>query len=316
MMAKCTQCGSNKTVLSLRSTDRSFCENCFRNFFEKRFKRTIRRNSLLRTDDNVAVALSGGKDSVVLTYLLKKISIKAPKSKLFAITIDEGVKGYSKKTVGVAKEVCGELGIEHHIFTYKEEFGENLDEMLKKTKRMKTAPAACSFCGVFRRRLLNARAKELGATKVATGHNLNDEVQVALMNFIRGDVERLARMGAMVGMIKDEGFIPRIKPLRESPEEEVRLYGKLVGLPVSFSKCPHSYDAFRGTMRDLIDKLEERHKGSMFQILKSTDSLIPILREHYKDKAKETPKKCKSCGELTSREYCKVCQMKEELSLV
>jgi len=314
-MAKCARCASGKTVVDLEYINESLCENCFKSFFEKRFRRTIRRNELLKPDDKVAIALSGGKDSVVLAYLLKKLSAKAPKSQLFAITIDEGVKGYSSETIKIAKELTENLGIEHHIFTYKKELGLKLDEIMKKAIKIKNAPMACSYCGVFRRQLINMKARELGATKVATGHNLDDETQVSLMNLIRGDLDRLARMGTMVGMIKDSSFVPRIKPLRESPEKELELYSRLVGLKVGSSRCPYSHGAFRGTMRAIVNLLEDKHPGSSYQLLRSTDALIPILREYYKDMPMQKPKQCENCGELTSQGLCKFCQMKNDLGI-
>ncbi len=311
-MTKCTRCTSGKTVVDLDYTKESLCENCFKSFFERRFRRTIRRNKLLKPDDKVAVALSGGKDSVVLTYLLKKISSKAPKSEIFAITIDEGVEGYSSETLKIAKELCSDLEIEHHIFTYKKELDLTLDAIIKKTKDIKNAPLACSYCGVFRRQLLNMKARELGATKVATGHNLDDETQVALMNFVRGDLEELVMMSGMIG---NRSLVTHIKPLRESPENEVAKFGRLSGLQVNFSKCPYSHDLFRESMRDTVGLLEENYVGSTYQLLRSVDTLMPILRDHYKNRTGQKSKRCRVCGEPSPQELCKFCQMKNDLGI-
>ena len=174
-------------------------------------------------------------------------------------------------------------------------------------------PPACSFCGVFRRKILNETARELKVDKLATGHNLDDEIQVTLMNFIRGDFDRMARMGPDVGIIRDKKFVPRIKPLRDCPEKEVAIYAMFHGFEVEGLQCPYTIDAFRTTIRDVINEIEEKHPGSKFQMLKNTDRLIGILRKQYKTDKKIN--ECKNCGELTSGELCKACEIMKGLKL-
>ena len=71
--------------------------------------------------------------------------------------------------------------------------------------------------------------KEVGAKYLATGHNLDDMAQSVMMNFVRGDVERLARLGPH--NIVQPGMIPRINPLRTLPEKESLLYAMLSAYP-------------------------------------------------------------------------------------
>ena len=185
-MATCSNCKKFPPVIELRYSGESLCRRCFSRLFEKRVRKTIRVNHLLNKNDRVAVALSGGKDSVTLLKIMHTLFEKAPKSKLIAITVDEGIHGYREKTLKVAKKVCDELKVEHHVYTFKKEIGMTLDKMIKKSIADRKPPA-CSFCGVFRRKILNETARELKVDKLATGHNLDDEIQVTLMNFIRGD---------------------------------------------------------------------------------------------------------------------------------
>lgn len=254
------------------------------------------------------VALSGGKDSIVLLKVLHDITYKNPNINLIALTIDEGIEGYREQTIKSAESVCIELGIEHHISSMKDEFNWAMDEIMGESRGK---IPACSYCGVLRRRLLNDKARELKATKIATGHNLDDEVQSFLMNIIRGDLARIARLGANVGVLKDKRFVPRIKPLRNSPEREVALYALLNGLSVGFDECPYSGGAFRVSVRDMINNLEDKHPGSKFQLLRTTDDLIKTMRATQSDGRLGT---CERCGEPTSAKICKVCQMLDELS--
>lgn len=287
----------------------SVCSNCFLAMMENRVRRNIRTNRLLGSSDKTAVALSGGKDSAVTLHILKVLHAKAPRSELSAITIDQGITG-SEGGLKAAKALCKVLGVEHQIFSFKKEYGIGMDALMKKVKKMDNSTPACSFCGVLRRNLLNEKARELGLTKIATGHNLDDEVQSSLMNYLRGEVERISRMGPRVGVVRDPAFVPRIKPLRDCPEEEVLKYAHLRKIPFSPSRCPYSGEAFRGTVRKALDMIEERHPGTKFQLLKSTDQLIPLLREGIEVGPLT---RCGTCGEIASGELCRVCQIRKEL---
>lgn len=315
---KCSKCNST-AITELRYSGEFLCRNCFIKLFEKRVKRTIRNNRLLSPDDKIAVAISGGKDSITTLKILNDISKKinpefGDNREVIAITVDEGIKGYRNGTLKVAKSICRKLGVKHYIFSFKNEIGLTLDGIVKRVKKLKISTPPCSYCGVFRRDILNRKARELGVTKLATGHNLDDEIQASLMNFIRGDLKRIARMDAEVGIIKDEKFVQRIKPLRECPEKGIALYAILNNFGINFLQCPYSGYAFRETIRDFTNELENKHPGSKFQILRSTDELVPILRNAYK--TGERPKNCKICNELTSGKICRSCEMKKELGLI
>ncbi len=307
-MRKCTNCGKGTAAITLRYMKTSLCKNCFSELFERRVKRTIRQNKLLDKRDKVAVALSGGKDSMVLLKILHKISKKAPNSKLIAISVDEGTI-YRNNGLLVSEKFCKELGVEHHLYKFKKEFKRTLPEIMKKVSKLDRKAPSCSYCGVLRRKLLNDKALELKATKIATGHNLDDEAQTALMNFIRADYDRMARSGAFVGVIKNKKFVPKIKPLRECPEEEVRMYAKLNHVPFYSAKCPYSKDAFRRKIRGMLSEIEKTNPGIKFQLVRSVDKIMPILRENSLKKGPIN--ECKFCGALTSGTICKVCELRK-----
>jgi uncharacterized protein (TIGR00269 family) len=307
---KCSRC-KKEAVTELRYSKEALCKSCFMEFFERRVRKTIRTNSLLDARDKTAVALSGGKDSAVVLYILHGLSKKAPKSELVAISIDQGIGDFQKKGLAAAKKLCRTLGVAHHIYSYKDELGVTMDEIMDRAGALENAAPACSYCGVLRRRILNQKAKELGVTKIATGHNMDDEIQAGMMNFIRGDLERIARMGAYVGVVKDERFVPRIKPLRDCPEDEVRLYAELKELPFVPVRCPYSGEAYRKTVREAIETIDERHPGSKFQMLKSIDRLIELMRKEKTGKIG----RCATCGEPSSQETCKFCEIRKKLGI-
>jgi uncharacterized protein (TIGR00269 family) len=307
---ECARCG-RRAEIEIKYAKEHLCRGCFISLFEGRVRKNIRINRLLRSDERTGVALSGGKDSAVALSVLRMLHSKAPKSELSALTIDQGIKG-TEDGLKAAKALCRRLDVPHSVFSFKKEYGVTMDALMKRVRKLGDAAPACSFCGVLRRKLLNDKAQELGLTKVATGHNLDDETQACLMNFIRGEHDRLARLGPIVGVVRDPSFVPRIKPLRDCPEEEVLSYAKLKGIPYSAVKCPHSGEAFRGTVRAALALFEEKYPGTRFQVLKSSDQLITMLRERTNV---GSVARCSVCGEPSSGRVCRACQLLEKLGL-
>jgi uncharacterized protein (TIGR00269 family) len=249
--------------------------------------------------DTIAVGLSGGKDSSVLLHILHKLFRQRPDITLIAISIDEGIKGYRQETLEYAKELAQSLGVDLIIASFKTEYGESLDEIVSKGGEK----GPCSYCGALRKHILNKTAREAGATRLAVGHNLDDESQTVMMNLLRGDVERLVRM--VPGCVQP-GLILRSKPLRDIPEREVALYALLNHIPVDFSECPYAYSAIRGEVRDMLNDFEVNHPGTKYAVLRSLDRLAEPLRHTF---PQITLNQCLKCGEPTAGEICQSCKL-------
>lgn len=272
------------------------CKAHFIEDVERKIKRDIRKFKMVARGDRIAVALSGGKDSIVLLHVLHKIFPKRPDLELCAITIDEGIKGYREHTLKHAVRLTDELGISHTIKSFKDGFGITLDELTRRKEH-----AACSLCGVLRKNLLNKAARELGADKLAIGHNLDDEAQTILMNHLRGDVNRMKRMSWII-----PGMVLRIKPLRSIPEKEVALYGFLNNLPVNMDECPYAGEALRNEIREMINNYEVKHPGTKYSLLGGFDAISEALQP-----PKTRIMQCKKCGEPGSEAVCKTCRLLE-----
>ena len=295
---KCTE----KPVMKLINSDISLCKSCYIKYFEKKVKSTISKYKLIEKNDHIVVAVSGGKDSTTLLYLIKKITKGRRDIKITALAIDEGIHDYRDKSLEFLKDFCKQNQIELKIFSYKEEFGKSLDEIMKTYKGI-----PCSICGVLRRYLLNKKSKELEATKLATGHNLDDEAQSILMNIFRRNMKTSARMGPITGIVKDKRFIRRIKPLYLLTEKEVTAYAYLKGLMDKFTECPYASDAYRNQVRNLLNDLETKYQGTKHSVITSFLEILPTLKQHYKETSEEI-KSCKICEEPCSQGICKTCQ--------
>ena len=304
-MKKCSSC--NKKAIYFRVNEgRYYCEKCFSKNIEDRVKRTIRKFRMVRDGDRIVVGLSGGKDSSNTLYILKKIFGQNPKIKIIAVTIDEGIKGYRDKTIKGCVDFCKHLGVEHHIVSFDKEFNLTVDKIAKKNKDK----GMCSYCGVFRRYLLNKKARELKANKIAVGHNLDDEAQSILMNVFKGDLLRLARFGPIPKVKDHKKFIPRIKPLLMIPEKESALYAIINSIPAYFDECPYAvFNPLRMETRDFLNKLEDSSPGIKYSILRSGEKLSQVLRKTIKHGEIGT---CENCGEPSSERICKACKIIEE----
>lgn len=297
-------CCSEKPVMGLLSGEK-LCKSHFTQYFENKVFKTIRQFDLTGKRENLGIALSGGKDSSTVLHLLNKLSKQNPKIRISAIAIDEGIQGYRDKTLEKAKEFCQKNNIKLYIFSYKEEFGLSLDEMLK---AINAKP--CSACGIFRRYLLNKKSKELGLTKIATGHNLDDECQSIMMNQMRNDIWASARLGPKAGVIHNWKFVQRIKPLYLCTEKEVTTYAFLNGLLDEFNECPYAPQSFRAQVRDTLNDLENKFPGTKYSIVNSFLQTLPLLKKQFKYGA---IKICTKCNEPAANDVCNACVYLEKL---
>lgn len=308
--SKCTKCGK-PAAITLRYANMDLCQSHFVKMFESRVKRTVRQFNMLKKGDVVAVGVSGGKDSCVMLHMLHKISQSLP-FKLTAITIDEGITGYRNKSLEVAKKECKKLGIPLKIVSFDREFGKTLDALLKE----KGQARSCSYCGVMRRYALNKYARELGANKLAIGHNSDDVAQTVMMNFMRNEPDRLARFAPVSSDAEEGTFIPRIKPLFMTPERDVAAYAVMKGIEIKFMECPYARFAFRQYVRDMLNSAEQKYPGTKLRIVKAFLSQSEILADGMRlrqkgSKAKHL-NKCATCGEPTSQEHCNLCLLLEK----
>ena len=288
-----------------------YCKEHFIKYLEHKVFKTIRKYRLFSKDDKVCVASSGGKDSLVLLYLTMKHCRKAGVP-FFALAIDEGIAGYRDKTIDDLRAFCKEYDIPLHVVSFKERFGATLDQV--RTKAMEELnKKPCTVCGIFRRTLLNRAARELGATKLATGHNLDDESQSFLMNVLKGNMGHNASLGPVTGLQDNEKFVSRVKPLYFLLEKETRLYCLLKGFKVEFNECPNIGLSFRAGVRDQLNELEHKMPGAKRGIVNAFLNILPELKEKYRNTKPFSY--CKQCGDPCSGEVCNSCQMEENLCL-
>jgi len=278
----CSVC-SDKVVMS------GFCKVHFLDYFEKKVEDTISRFGLLDKDDRVCVAVSGGKDSVVLLYLLNKFGYDVS-----ALAIDEGIEGYRSETLDFLRVFCSSYGVPLVIKSFKDETGRDLDDM-------PSHGSMCNACGTFRRFMLNKYSQ--GFDKVATGHNLDDEAQAVLMNLFKAQLDLFDRQGPITR--ESDGFTRKIKPLYYLREKEILAFAFLKGFDVPFVECPFARLSFRSKVRDFINSAEVINPGVKDNIIST------FLDLKISNDSPVVTGTCEVCSFPSEGNICRACRLKE-----
>lgn len=275
---ECESCGQ-KAVISGPAR----CKQHFIEHFETRFWETIERFSLIRDDEMICVAASGGKDSLAVMHLLSK------RYPIEALAVDEGIPGYRDRTLEDLRSFCEQRGIPLKVVDFNDLGAKSLAEQ---------NPAhPCSVCGVLRRKALADHSSEYDI--IATGHNLDDECQTILMNLLRNQRSLLSRMGPRTH--GREGIASRIKPFCLTPEREIRAYCLLLGITANFAECPNVVKSFRWKVGEALNRLEQSRPGAKRNIMER------FLSEVHEDTARS--ESCKRCGGPSASGLCRACQL-------
>ncbi len=280
----------------------------------QKVKQTLAKIKLNKRE-RIVVALSGGKDSAVMCYLLKKAGYN-----IEGFHIDLSMSEYSDRCLKAVRDLCEQLEIKLYIYDIKKEMGSGMCYLRSaiqtgQGKGLKN----CAICGVIKKWIMNREARRLKASKIATGHNLDDEAQTFLINVLKGSPELSMNSGVMSKNAGDKKFIPRIKPLFYIPEEEVRKYSKKEKLPVIYDKCPCALDSYRIQVRKFMNTIPDKDK---LNILKNAERVMSKIKNsgvsprdtqggHKNLRAGDSgePNYCKNCGEPSRKEICKMCEL-------
>src|SRR5512132_2554907 len=228
----------------------------------KKVTKAITEYNLIEDGDRVMVGLSGGKDSWALLNILDVLRKRAPIAfSLVAVTVDSGYEGYRHDLIA---STCEQRGWEYHI--EHTGIGDVMDDLLD-------GATPCSLCARLRRGVLYRLATEVGASKIALGHHLDDFIETLLLNlFFAGALKAMPAR-----LVSDDGAHVVIRPLAYVGEDEARLYTKEVGLPIIGCCCPACGDLSlqRQRVKRLIMDLEREHSGVKQSMLKALRNVMP-----------------------------------------
>lgn len=293
---KCKIC-KQEAVVSLRSHNAAFCEECYRAFFRRQLQRGIESQKLFTRDERILVALSGGKDSLTLMLELTSLGYKAE-----GLFIDLGIPKSSALARRLVENFCATHALSLRIVELAAE-GLAIPEVKAALHR-----PVCSACGKIKRYFFNRIAMEGGYDALATGHNLDDEVSRLMSNTLRWDGSYLSGQGPLLPA--GNGFCRKVKPLWRLTEFEIANYAFLARIEHHLSSCPYSAGASFSVIKNWINGLERKMPGRKLDFYigflergRSAFGSLPVQRSL-------TP--CQNCGNPTSSgEICGVCRIQK-----
>lgn len=320
---KCRYC-SAESVFFRKISSEALCKEHFIISIEKKIRKTIRKYTMFTPNEKVVVGLSGGKDSLTLLFNIVQIQRQYSFSpEVEAILIDEGIKSYRAESLEIAKEFCNNLNVPLHIVPFRTNFGSDLDNLIEKLREFKTNP--CTVCGTVRRRLLNDKALELKADKLAIGHNLDDVSETLLQNVLRNDLDKIFSNPPYGNPIDPEHhFVSRIKPLMEVPETEIMLYCYYKGFSIQATPCPYAsgFDILRKKVLDFLNLIEQHSAEIKFNLLHFNTNLLEkyaaLRQQNNLDKDFNPNPLCGICNAPMGekREICYYCELRKKFGLI
>jgi uncharacterized protein (TIGR00269 family) len=305
--SKCSRC-DEEAVITREYEGRSLCKKHFSIDVNKSVKKTIREGDLVESGDKIAVGLSGGKDSAVLLEQLVDIFGERPDIEIVGVSVHEGIDPYRDESISAARELCEDLDVTLEVGRYEDYYDLKMDDVAGAGEK-----GNCTYCGIMRRDLLNKLCREVDADKMAIGHNLDDEAQSILMNHIKGDMKRMARIGPKKDPADHEKFVPRIKPLRDVMEKDVALYSRLHDLGV-IDRCPHVQEgSLRPMVKSFLNKLESEMPGIKHSIVSQGREISDMVEDNMDWDEMGEIQECERCGEPCSGGVCRKCQLLDEI---
>ncbi|MCS7111224.1 MAG: adenine nucleotide alpha hydrolase family protein [Ignisphaera sp.] len=317
MEVVCSVCGVKRASVYQRHSGLKLCGDCLYGDVKARVLNQMSRYSMILPWERVLVGLSGGKDSFVLLNILAELH--SP-SRLVGLMIEEGIYGYNRDEVlEYMRSVCRDVGVECIKTSLKRELGYTVDDYMKHqlSSGREYIASACTYCGIARRRILNSYARMLGLDKVATGHNLDDEVQTYVINIMRGDFMRLLQLHPL-SSVHSSKLVKRVKPLRMVYEYETTMLAYTMGYRFQEAECPYisTRPTLRVKVREMLISLEMRRPGAQLRFLEFIDTVLGTAVGTGVFKSVELPH-CRQCGEPTSpnRDLCKFCELIDRMKM-
>jgi len=294
---KCDRC-QNVAAYSRKYSGENLCSICFLGSILRKTAKTISKFNMIKNNELVCVAVSGGKDSLALLHILHQMS-KNHNFRIKVITIDEGIPDYRNEALEIVKSFCGKINVDHSVYSYKDMFDLTLDDALNLRENEKMS--SCSICGTLRRRAMDYAAKDIGADVIATGHNLDDSLQSFFINMLSGDTNKIGWMDPDTS----KNSLRKIKPFCEIYESEIVFYAFTNEIPFQTEPCPHMNEGIRTEIREFLNSLEGQHSGIKNNLFNSFLKISGIV----KDSNNKERRICLNCGNECTGKICSVCNL-------
>ncbi|MFI5305543.1 MAG: ATP-binding protein [Nitrospiria bacterium] len=293
---KCQKC-RQKSILTISRSNAKYCKLCFIENFQSQVKRALTKNRMVKREDTILIAVSGGKDSLALWHVLIEAGYQTA-----GLHINLGIGLYSENSFQRVNKFVEKFNLKLYTYSLKEAHQMGIVEISQKSKR-----SPCSACGTIKRYHFNRFAMQEGYTVLATGHNLDDEAARLLGNVLRWQQEYLEKQSPVLDGVAG-GFVKKIKPLYRLSEYEVAAYSFLNKIDYVIEECPMSQGAPMLVYKKALNLIENQSPGTKQQFYltflenqKNSDEFLSDTRLYS----------CITCGQPTSSAsticgYCKI----------
>ncbi len=296
---KCRKCG-REAVVKLKHYNLPLCEEHFYEFFKERVRKAIKKFKMFTENEKILVAVSGGKDSMVLWKTLVELGYDADGLFIKLGHGDEVNPAY-EKVKKLAERLEKPLIVEDATEYL---FGLSVFEAAKILRR-----PTCSYCGMVKRYIMNKVAVERGYDVLVTGHNLSDEASVLLGNILHWQMGYVRRSWPLLEKTHEK-FVKKAKPLVLHYEDDIKLYAEYRKIEHLESACPFSLGATSKVYKKLMNDLEEEQRGAILQFymgfVKEKEKLFANTEEVVLNS-------CEVCGYPTTEKICTFCRSKDLL---
>ncbi|HVE98221.1 MAG TPA: ATP-binding protein [Mycobacteriales bacterium] len=297
---KCRRC-RGRAVVEVPRSNASFCGDCFTEHYVRNLvTRAIRHDRMFGPDERVLVAVSGGKDSLMLWDVLLRLGYDAA-----GLYVGLGIGGYSDRSGDVCRSFAEAHGARLHVVDLAAEEGFTIPEAAASGRR-----PACAVCGLSKRTLFNRVAREEGYDVLATGHNLDDEVAVLLGNVLRWETGYLARQSPVLEATHGS-LVRKVKPLYRVMERETAAYCVIRGIDYVVEECPLVEGNTQMRYKGLLDQLEASSPGTKHNFL---FGFLEKGRAHFPPDGVEL-RECVECGSATPSDVCAFCRARRAVTL-
>ncbi len=295
---KCKVC-KRPAVINLRAQNRGLCASCFDAYVLDRVERTIKRFRMFSRRERILIAVSGGKDSLALWDVLVRLGYAAT-----GLFIDLGIskEGYSARSYEAARSFAHERGLTLLVERLKDWWGKGIEDIGCKI--------LCPICGMAKRYLTNRVAVEGGYHVLCTGHNLDDEAAVLLLNLLNWQIGYLARQAPVLEPWHRK-LSRKVKPMVLLTEKETALYAMLRGIRYVMEACPYAQGATSLFYKRILNRIEYRSPGTkqrFYTLFVRYNKLFKGIAQQEREGLQE----CEMCGQPTQERVCAFCRFKEE----
>jgi len=212
--------------------------------------------NMIEHGDRVMVCVSGGKDSYAMLTVLLALQSRAPiYFEIVAVNLDQKQPGFPEN---VLPDYLSDLGVEFQVV---EE-----DTYSIVTDKIPTGKTTCSLCSRLRRGILYRTANELGATKIALGHHMDDMVETLFLNMFHG-----ARLKSMPPkLVSDDKKNIVIRPLAYCRESDLEDYAQIQQYPIiPCNLCGSQENLQRKKVKKMLQDWDKEQPGRVVNVFKS-----------------------------------------------